>query len=818
MSGLEERLSRGRAGRAILFCGAGLTADCLNFEDAEPLGVTHQLLKLFNDTLAIHGRTHGYKDIRNAAKAFKKELGGLRLMTVMQERFKLSKVSAAIADIVRYPWECIYTTNYDNGLELALQSARKKFSSVNNLASPDDPFTGVPVVHLHGSATDWSDLRSFENSCVLDSESYYRLAEVKRWLDKLRFDVERAEVVVFVGFSAADFHLNQVFFDVAGLKDKAFFINRPTAAIDPDTHSVQEDFGTPSYVGRDEFASKLVKVCALDAPKQPSLASFQQITPPPPSPSVPPVADIEDLFIWGRINFNHLKRDIDQGRSDYHVMRHDVPNLAESLSYSGRIALVRGDICDGKSLVIADTMMALSSARPIFNLRHTYEDIVSEVTNILAFHPNALFVIENCLSIREDRLMGVVLQIAASKASILLSARNISTEAESAKIGKLRGISSFEEFEVGRMNASEIDALIVLIDQIAGWREFPALTLSDRRRYIENNCRSNLPSVLIHLLKSKYVRDKYREEFNKLSHVGRDEMRLVIAALLISSLGFDPQHAFLSNIFQTDFTSAMNRVDGNNDGLRLLRVEGALVKTLPSIGARNLLEAVISDHEIVNTTIYILEQMTKRSRRTDFEVHIFQQLMRYSNLVAWVANTSEINRFFDHISKIGEYRDLPLFWLQWHMAMTAQREWSNAEKYLEMGFTAASAYEKKRNISYDRRQLDDRRAKFLAARARGMQRTGAVLFRDLREGLEITQRLFQRQEVSKHPYETLFDLSEAFEAGADTLVEVQRNLLTTLIQTTAEKAEKRLGSVPDGHQRSKATEALKAVRSHGVKA
>jgi hypothetical protein len=73
MDRLRQFLQRGRNGNAVLFCGAGLTADCLNFEDDSTLGVTFHLLQLLNDELKANGKQSGFKDIRNAAKRFSSE-------------------------------------------------------------------------------------------------------------------------------------------------------------------------------------------------------------------------------------------------------------------------------------------------------------------------------------------------------------------------------------------------------------------------------------------------------------------------------------------------------------------------------------------------------------------------------------------------------------------------------------------------------------------------------------------------------------------------------------------------------------------------
>lgn len=813
MDRLQELLQRGRKGNAVLFCGAGLTADCLNFEDMTTLGASSQLLRLLNDELKANGEQSGFSKLANAAKQFKKDLGRHRLMLLLQDRFRLSHVSASVIDIVRYPWTAIYTTNYDNGLDLALQRARKKFVSLNNLDEPRSKATVTEVIHLHGRAEVWNDT-TFEQSCVLDADSYRSLTGVRTWLPRLRLAIDRSEVVVFVGFSASDFHLEEVFFNVAGLKEKAFFINSPVAKPDPDEHAIQEDFGVPLYIGREDFAQIVTETLQSEAPKEPSLASFRRFRPAKPHTTVPPVTDIEDLFLWGEVVPEHVKRDCDLSNSGYHVLRDEVREIQNSLDDAGRIVLAIGDICAGKSLVILGTMNNLAGVRPVFELCHPYDDLLDETAAILSAYSNAVLVVENCFSIHVDRLLGMARQIAASDGGLLLSARSISTEAEPTKLRKLKAISSFREIQVGPIAATEADALIALIDQIAGWRSFQAWSDAERRQFVSKECGGIIPSVLLRLLDSEYVRTKYREEYQKTNYLDVQERRMVVAALLISNIGFDAPLSLISDVFERDFTKVLRKMSDQSGGLRLVRATKGMAQTVPSIGARNLLKSVIEDREVVNTTIKIVEMLADDLRRSDLRGHIFSQLMRYSILNSVVKDADEVNRFFDHISKIANCRNRPLFWLQWHVAMCAQKKWIDAEKYLDMGYTAADGYERKRKEKYHRRQLDDRKAKFLAARSIELPRSGAELFRDLKAALDIASRLLGDTELTHHPFETLLDIGKALQEKGSVIGDSLQGILTKQFCITLANAERKVGVVAAGYQRNHAENTIERIQTY----
>ena len=663
MDMLVSSLSRGRKGHPILFCGAGLTADCLNFEDEATIGVTSHLLKLLNEELRVKGKASGYKDIKNAAQRFRADLGAHRLMNLLKERFHLRNVSASIVDIMRYPWGRIYTTNYDNGIEIALHNAGRRCTPLDNLDAPDADVAGTPVVHLHGYAEKWTDA-TFEDSCVLDSRSYRRLSGVRNWLERLRYDIERASVVVFAGFSAADFHLSQVFFDASGLRSKAFFINRPTSEPDVDERATQEEFGLSLYIGRDGFAA-----CAIRAAEDPAFAelalmSFQRYEVVQPSASVPPTQHIEDLFIWGTVLDAHLRRDQNLSTSGYHVLRSETAVVTECLSKPGAVVLVHGDICDGKTLVVTDAINGLFASRPIFRLHNPFLDLLDETSAILSAYPSAVLVAENCFALHENRLLGVARQVTASGGGLILTARNVSTEGDATKLRALREITTFSEIRMGSLQASEADALIILLDQIAGWRDFHAFSPAQRRRFIMTECNGLIPSVLLRLLRSSYVQARYREEYNKIVYKDDHERNIVVGSLLLANIGLNVPASLLSDILETDLAATLDRICERSGALRLVKVSGGMAQTVPSIGARNLLGHVVDSRHVVDATVLIIEKLADLPKRSDLQSHIFTQLMRYSILQSVVFDDDQINRFFDHISKIGHFRSMPLFWLQ----------------------------------------------------------------------------------------------------------------------------------------------------------
>lgn len=812
MQNFEERLNQARTGKAILFCGAGFTANCLNFEEHVEIGTGSQLLDLINSALKDRGHESRFQNVKNAADTYEEIAGENGLMNLLKARYQIQCVSDDMSEIMNFPWNAVYTTNYDTGIEISARSAGRSFSSINNLDRPTDLGDGLNIIHLHGCIDSW-DIRNFKQSCILGSESYLRLDGVSDWLSKFRQDVERAELIVFVGFNADDFHLNQAIFDLTGLKKKIFFINRPTSEPDPDINATQKRFGTPMFIGRTDFAKKIRKVLEQEKPEEPALASFRRYSAPLPSDGVPKVKDIEDLFLFGKFNASHMARDVSNGRSDYHVLKPISHEISNFIVDRKNLLLITGEICEGKTIAVENISFDLSKSNPVFRLQHIYDDILDEVSRILNSYPNAILIIENCFDFREDKLMAIARLCQGSDGALIMTSRNIAAEAESHSLSKLQSLEGFMKTAIQPMQDDEISNLIDLVDQIAGWRNLEAPSHNRKISFITRTCGGSFPAFLLRLLKSQYVKERYLEEYNKVNSFNETDRMGIIAALYIAHVGHVAPVSFLSNALSYDIGSAIDKLTNQADPFRIVHRDGESIRAVPAIGATNILEHMIPDRDIVDSVVYILEYLAEQDNRDEFERYIYTQMMRYSILRSVVSNTVEIERFFDNISKNGYFRKQVLFWLQWHMAKLDLGQFVAAENFLDQSYLEADEYEKRSGKTYNRTQLDDRKAKFLMSRARHVKRDTGGLFRDFKESTQVTSRILRNAETTHHPYQTLEEISKTYTELSHKLMDNQQQVCKTSILELQRLAEQRLDNVPEGYQRSTALAAFKVSKS-----
>ena len=796
----QSRLEKARNGGGILFCGAGFSTDCLNF-DTEEIGTSGTLLALLNEKLQEKGHTTSpFKDLRNAAAEYQEREGESRLRHLLTDRFAISRVTDDMIDIVRFQWDRIYTTNYDNAIERAFTQANRPFKSFNNLEHKEGPLSKrTEIIHLHGCAEKW-DGANFTRSCILSGESYFNLDGIRHWLEEFRHDIERASIVLFVGFSTQDFHLNEVLFNASSTQPKVFFVNRESAQSDPDSERTQKTFGTPLNIGRVDLAKLIREVAQTASPVDPVLRCYKSYEMPSASTEVPSVKDIEDLFIFGRFELAHLVRDMTQKKADYHVPRAITRKILSSIKDGAAIVLITGEICDGKTLVKEEICAQLSLSRPIFIMRHAYDDISEETGSILSASANAVVVIENCFDLSQERLVGLAQQFDKSHATLILTSRDIAAEAETAAVRRLEEFETLRRFRLGKLEVDEVDALIDLTDQIAGWRTSRDQTRNSQRRFVQNTCDGSLPRFLLSRLRSKYVKDRYAEEYRKTKNLNPNEIQAIITALYVAHIGYDAPLSFLSDVFQYDVGHMIDQLNNQNIAFKLVRRVGEWVQTVPSIGAENILKEVIEARDIVDAIVGVLNSLGGYPRGDQFSRHIFNQMMRYSILASVVDDQAQVDRFFNSVSKISYCRQQILFWLQWHMAKTDQKNFSDAEKYLQQAYAKAEERQRSTGRIYNKTQLDDRRAKFLVIR--GRHEGGAMddLFHGFHEAYMITRRLLHSTGLTHHPYDTLYEILRFLEVRGSRLNREQSKEVNAKLQELVTQAKKRIRDLEPGYQ------------------
>ncbi len=752
---IEDNLEACLNGGAILFCGAGFSADCLNFEGVE-IGCSHPLLEILN-----HELEYDFEDIQTAADDFISERGHNALMNLLKNRYEVRNIPQSIIDLLAYPWDRIYTTNYDDSIALALQNLGRKHIRINNLddsrSLSHHDSTATQVIHLHGAAISWN-VGNFEESCILGAQSYLRHDTTENrssseWKSCLGNDYNRSKCFVFVGFSAKDYHLNRIFYNATASRDKVFFINQVGSHSNRQLIAGQREFGTSLPIGRDGFSSMVKRVRSKEPPSAPRLASFEEIQHYNAEEFPPGIDKVTDHLIYGKLEPAFLVRDMDRTSSEYRVKRHLIEDLIEHVSHPGNIGLVTGSICTGKTSLLFEIMQRICRNRRVFHLRVAYSDVAREAEKIISAYPTCVLCIDECFMLG-DELLSIAETVDRSQANLLLTSRDVAYDSASDRL--IVSASSrpdrVKRFQLSKLVDTEVNGFIALSERIAGWGALSGRSSAWKKRYIEQTCHSNMAEFLLHLLQSKVVKQKVEDEYHRCISVRPKLKRPLIVSLYLQHIGLPVQLEVISTLLKMDVGKLLNKV-GSPPEFEIIRRDSSYVRTLQSIGAREILKRIVEDKEIVDVVVGVIHALSENRYDGQTYVHIFNQFMRYPILQGVVVEKSEIDRFFDQLSLHPWVNRQTHFWLQFSMAKTDFGEYEKARIYLDNAYGIEDEHQRRGNRGRFK-QLDDQRAKFLLK-----SRTKSDIFSDyfpvLNEVSRITRDIFRMEEVTFHIYDTL---------------------------------------------------------------
>ena len=204
-----DLFSKIASGNALLFLGAGFSSDCVNISDHTPPTGT-KLIELMEKI----GEFDGEGDLKYASEYFIEKKGESALIELLKNQFILKKVNLNQIEICSLPWRRIYTTNYDNAVELAFRENNFNFDCINVEHEPMQYFKKKNIcVHINGYIKDLSN--SIPTTFKLTESSYVSPDSFleSKWIKSFKKDLEQCSAILFIGYSLYDIEIKKILFE-----------------------------------------------------------------------------------------------------------------------------------------------------------------------------------------------------------------------------------------------------------------------------------------------------------------------------------------------------------------------------------------------------------------------------------------------------------------------------------------------------------------------------------------------------------------------------------------------------------------------------
>ena len=693
-------------GNCMLFLGSGFSFGATNNnpKDAKFKGAGTLAHKLLEDT----GYSSKTDDLRKASSAYLRKKTPEDLIALLKQEFCATSISPSHDYIGSLNWFRIYTTNYDNIIEIAYSKAQKQLlpKTLSSIHRKTEDYRHC-CIHLNGFIDSLSPDK-LDNEFKLTSASYLTEDFTKsEWFEIFKSDVMASEALIFIGFSM-DYDLDLARILVSGtIKDKTLFVVRPGE--DELNVSSLSDFGNVLASGLDGFV-QMVKDCQSNyVPSTIKLflpVSFHKADI---NRDVPSIRDIDfyQLILNGNIDkhlaFHSL---VNNSSYPYLIHRNKLQECIDAIKNGSNNILIESALGNGKSIFLNELELLLAKeGKEVFVYDKYTSRVISEITEICERFSNAIVIFDDYHSSREQVR---TLRNYSKQICIITSERKSLHEVIFDEIEDVLG-DGYKVVNIDKLSDNEIRALDVLLDKYSLWTDLSAKT--NRQTYIKTTCKSELCHVILSRISSPHLTSKIRETITSVS----------------KNTSFEDAFKFLmiAECFHIRFTimdlatwvgaDLFNKPSfrQNQTIKEFIDIEATDIKFKSSIVAKYILTTLYSPRDVIDILIQLvkrLDVLSKSSSQNRIRLITFVNFTTIQSCLNLNDNAwkMEMYRFYEVVKDCAFCKTNIDFWLQYAIARLYNRDYVISKTLFDKCYSLANA-----NYNYKTYKIDNHYCRFL---------------------------------------------------------------------------------------------------------
>ncbi|MFJ5355218.1 MULTISPECIES: SIR2 family protein [Pectobacterium] len=705
-------------GNALVFVGAGFSIESKNI-----CGTNPPLAK--NLALQISDRAAEYLEKINADAGLITEIRKCNDLMVTSDFFlnnipqkeellKLLKNNFTIKDVTdeqintfSMKWRRIYTTNYDNAIELSLNRAGKSVTSLTLEDIPSQYKTAKDIcLHINGKI-ERSKVNDLDSTIKLTTSSYLSPDQflTSSWYRQFKTDLDNASAIVFLGYSMYDIDIQKIFFNDNSIKNKTFFITKEG------TTKFQNYklgmFGEILSIGINGF-SDIAKECINESHQDKNLGLISSMD----MYSIEEEhyeirdSDIANFMIFGMFSDHYINEaTLRDNVQDKIVLRKEVDEIIEHIEASHDI-LIASDLGNGKSIMTRILMSKLTRQGYLcFNYLFNEFNFSQDLDALSQLNQRVIIFIDDYSNCIEDTRYAI--ENRNSNIQIVLTTRHFGYESTKQHLLSM-DMSNFKTHSVDYLSDTEIDNFVHIVDNLGGWGEKAGLSKHEKLSELDDNAKSQLSFLLLSILKSEAIQARIREITN-LAFSDNEYKETIFAILLLDVIGLTLSRSLISDVAVNEKIYSADFIE-NNGVQNLFNISNGMVKTKSSTFSRFLI-AYIFDHKyVVNQLLKIIEHvfnLNKDAKDSKLD-RLITSLLRFSTIEKFLPQRRvEINYFYEKVKHIiPNLINDPHFWVQFAMSMIPFKDYPRAENYLTTAYSLAS-----RKNNYHTKNIDTQRAR-----------------------------------------------------------------------------------------------------------
>jgi hypothetical protein len=679
--------------------GSGFSRSAKNL-DGQPLKTGGQLAEFLGQECSLLESA----SLEDVADLYIAKHGKTKLVDLLTRQFQVSQLAPehAIFGLIR--WKRIYTTNYDNVIELAYRQNGRPIIPITLEASIRRVReASAQCVHINGFINGLTEETLFTDFRLTDTSYSSSTFADSAWSGQLLHDIAAANAVFFVGYSAYDLDIKRVLRESPEWSRKTFFIvgTNPAELI---RHKLSK-FGHVEEEDTVSLSKKISSIYGTYSPREHTTVSGRYVIPveAPEESMNPRDRDVFDLFLWGKINRALVWGAVTRSSTDPYVCpRQEVYRCLQMLEDGEKDVVVRSDLGNGKSVFLECVgAMAVQFGYKVLHLDSQGPGSVGEVETAAHSDRKTLLLVDTYTSLRPE--VDALAHHRSDQLQVVFTARTLKHDVAFGWLHDLLGVDSIPEIDLDRLSEKDRQWFCDSLDTYGLWGERSEWSRVRKLDFLQHECGGRVSSVLLAILNSPAIVDRLRRVVDSISTSSRSYAEVAASVLALSVLDIGTSLELLSNLVGTD---VLNQASfRTNEGIReLLDFSSDRIISKSAVIGRYILTSSIDPDISVSALGTMAANADKLSGDPRYYT-MLRELTRFSNVQSILPSHGKMNAvivYYERLKNFASCKTNPHFWLQYAIARLALGYYQDARIKLATAYSHA-----KTRHGYDTFMIDN---------------------------------------------------------------------------------------------------------------
>lgn len=684
----HDALQRGAKGKAILFCGAGASLDALNFGLKE-LPSVNPLLEKFN-----HFLNTKYTRLPIAASRVA-DSSLHEYYKIITDSFTVRSVSDDMKKIMAFPWSRVYTTNYDNSLELSCGGIEKKCQTITAKDSPRDLIKGrLPIIHLHGFVNHFR-IDTIRGECILDYSSNVANSVYNGlWATELKNDISTSDVIVFLGYSLYDPEIAKIILQGGFSKKKIFFIN--SRIENEELEYMQSQFGIPINIEKDGFARVIDSIPKNIEPSEKNYVCFLSARNFVADHRIVTYQDVTDLFIFGKVIDGLIQNDIVNETSTYVIKLKSIDRVKKEISSGKTLISLYSPLGHGKTILTKILATELGKERDVFLAVRNQQEFMEEILYIIKNFNNPIIIIDDYY--KYARYQMALSNLSSNDVTFIFTSRLNVFETRKEELNSLFLNHDVIDIRIGLLEEEDAEQLVPLINQAGMWGDLSNISDEEKSKKLlskdKNGFQRNFADILVGLMDSNDMIGRIKKELNILKTISVDAYNIVLLSIYLE---FTNNHVNefvidqglgvrLSDVSEDDNIINIFRIFFSSNGMSGGYFSGSLF-------AKYAIEKICNSDDLLGVIEYAANRFSGIRDISQEAKLLLIDLLRFNYLKVIAGNTRSrfhrIKELYSHLSANPNLNKDDLFWNAFGMCERQMGNFNDAINHFRTGISYA---------------------------------------------------------------------------------------------------------------------------------